>query len=60
MSFFVHNAYLHMTNVNTTEDKRITHPSCHHDPGFKLLCVGFKCVYVCVLCLDEKNKESVV
>lgn len=26
MSFSVHNAYLHMTNVNTTEDKRITPP----------------------------------
>lgn len=26
VSFSVHNAYLHMTNVNTTQDKRITPP----------------------------------
>lgn len=27
MTFFVHNAHLHMTNVNTIEDKRITPPT---------------------------------
>lgn len=46
MLFSVHNAYLHMTNVNTTEDKRITPP-----PIITILalyrCVLRKCACIC-------------
>lgn len=72
MSFSVHNAYLHMTNVNTMEDKRITPP-----PVIMILslycCVMRKsacmqvCVRVCVcvhlhvsrFCADERVCERV-
>lgn len=74
VSFSVHNAYLHMTNVNTTEEKRITPP-----PVIMILdlycCVVRKsarmCVHlhvscfcadrrVCVSCVFErKNKDSI-
>lgn len=35
---------LHMTNVNTIEDKRITPPPCHRDPGFIPLCDEGECI----------------
>lgn len=48
MSFSVHNADLHMTNVNTTEDKRITPPPCRLDPGFTPLCGEEECMHTCL------------
>lgn len=53
MSFFVHNVHLHMTNVNTTEDKRLTRPPaimilvlncCGQGNVWVRSCVCFFCV----------------
>lgn len=71
VSFSVHNAYLHMTNVNTTEDKRITPPPVIMIQDL-YCCVGKKsarmCVHlhvsrfcadrrVCVVCVWEKEQR---
>lgn len=62
MSFSVHNAYLHMTNVNTTEDKRITPPpvimilALHCLWGEEMcihVCV-FACVFFACVCADRR------
>lgn len=66
---------LHMTNVNTIEDKRITPPPRHRDPGFIPLCDEGECMrescvwkrgvrtFACVtflfLCADERVGEPV-
>ena len=75
MSFSVHNTYLHMTNVNTIEDKNITHPPVIMILAF-CCCVATEaaglhaCVRVCTcafLCTsmfeprvsEQKNKDSI-